>query len=202
MSNGGDFKNKDLHPVDFDRGGHRLYYTPPMAPALPDRVDCARLAEEAAVLVRVYELAELARLKDVLAEPQGTLRANFAFAKLASGRSGAAVRVHAAPVLVCQRCMQGFGLSVAGGSEIEFVSGDEPEDVHSEREFFRIQNGLVSLRELAEEELLLALPLAPACETPLTCGKVPSYATDEPIPDAAGDVRRPFGVLQDLLKKT
>jgi len=33
-----------------------------------------------------------------------------------------------------------------------------------------VRNGLVSLRELAEEELLLALPIAPACSTPLTCG--------------------------------
>jgi hypothetical protein len=40
-----------------------------MAPGLPDLVDCARLAEEAAVLERVYELAELSRLRDVLAAP-------------------------------------------------------------------------------------------------------------------------------------
>ena len=42
----------------FDRGGHGPYYTRPMAAGLPDLVDCARLAEEAAVLERVYELGE------------------------------------------------------------------------------------------------------------------------------------------------
>jgi uncharacterized protein len=188
--------------MDFDRCGHEPYYTRPMAAGLPDLVDCARLAEEAAVLERVYELRELTRLKDLLAEPQGTLHASFAFAKLASGRAGAEVTVDAAPLLTCQRCMQGFGLGLAGGSAIEFAAGEEPQSADSEREFFRMQNGLVSLRELAEEELLLALPLAPVCSTPLTCGNAPSHATDDEMLDTAGDMRRPFSALQDLLKKT
>jgi hypothetical protein len=55
-----------------------------MAAGSPDLVDCTRLAEEAAVLECVYELGELARLKDLLAEPRGTVRASFAFTKLAS----------------------------------------------------------------------------------------------------------------------
>jgi uncharacterized protein len=172
-----------------------------MAAGLPDLVDCTRLAEESAMLECVYELGELARLKDLLAEPRGTVRASFAFAKLASGRPGAKVTVRATPLLKCQRCMQGFGLGLASGSEIEFAGGDEPQSAHSEREFFKMENGTVSLRELAEEELLLALPIAPVCDTPLTCGKAPSYATEQ-MPDAAGDMRRPFSALQDLLKKT
>ena len=53
---GGDFKNNDLHPIHFDRGGNRPYYTRPMAPGLPDRVDCAHLADDAVVLERVYPL--------------------------------------------------------------------------------------------------------------------------------------------------
>jgi uncharacterized metal-binding protein YceD (DUF177 family) len=56
------------------------------------------------------------------------------------------------------------------------------------------------LRDLAEEELLLALPIAPKCATPLTCGKAPGPSTGA-RPDEAGETRRPFGALQDLLKK-
>jgi uncharacterized protein len=186
----------------FDRGGHEPYYTRPMAAGLPDLVDCARLSEDAAVIRRVFELGELPRLKDLLAEPQGTLSASFAFAKLASGRPGAEVTITAAPQLVCQRCMQGFGLRVSGASEIEFATSEEPDAADSEREFFRMQKGQVSLRELAEEELLLALPLAPACSTPLTCGKAPGLVTGDDRPDVSGDMRRPFSALQDLLKKT
>jgi uncharacterized protein len=173
-----------------------------MAAGLPDLVDCARLAEEAVALRRDYELGELPRLSELLAEPRGTLRATFAFARLASGRPGALVSIEASPQLVCQRCMGGFGLGLTGSSLIEFTASEDPKDAESEREFFRMENGRVSLRELAEEELLLALPIAPACNSPQSCGRAPSYATGDETTGATGDMRRPFSALQDLLKKT
>ena len=164
-----------------------------MAAGLPDLVDCARLAEEAALLQREYELGKLPRLRDLLAEPRGTLSATFAFAKLPSGRPGVLVSIEAAPQLVCQRCLQGFGLRASGASEIEFATSEDPEDAESEGEFFRMENGRVSLRELAEEELLLALPVVAAHDAPQDCGGAPTVASDR---------TRPFAGLQDLLKKT
>jgi uncharacterized protein len=170
-----------------------------MAGGLPDLVDCARLAEDAAVLERAYELRELPRLKELLAQPQGVLNATFAFSKLASGRAGASIAVRAAPVLVCQRCLSGFAFPVEGGSDVEFAD-DETAACDTERELFGTRGGLVSLRELAEEELLLALPIAPACSTPLTCGNVPDVV-DPVEPEGSDEMRRPFSALQDLLKK-
>jgi uncharacterized protein len=172
-----------------------------MAAGLPDLVDCARLAEEAAVLERTYELRELPRLKDLLAQPQGVVNASFAFSKLASSRAGARVEVRAAPVLVCQRCMQGFAFAVEGGSNVEFADDGVAVATDSERELFGTRGGLVSLRELAEEELLLALPIAPACDVPLTCGNAPELVSDASAPEGSDEKRRPFSVLQDLLKK-
>src|SRR5476649_1897142 len=120
-----------------------------MATGLPDLVDCAHLAEEALTLRRDYELGELPRLRDLLAEPRGILSATFAFAKSASGRPGAVVSIEASPQLVCQRCMQGFGMGFRGGSEVEFAASEDSEDAKTEREFYRMENGRVSLRELA-----------------------------------------------------
>lgn len=171
-----------------------------MAAGLPDLVDCVRLADETVALARVYELGELPRLRDLLADTRGAVHAKFAFVKLASGHAGAVVAVEATPVLICRRCMQGFDMTLAARSDVQFAS-DDAADAESEREFFRIDNGLVSLRELAEEELLLAIPFAPACGTPRTCGKAPG---DVPAVSSgvAGDMRRPFSALQNLLKKT
>jgi uncharacterized protein len=170
-----------------------------MAGGLPDLVDCARLAEDAAVLERVYELRELPRLKELLAQPQGVLNATFAFSKLPSGRAGASIAVRAGPVLVCQRCLQGFAFPVEGGSDVEFAD-DEAAASDGERELFAARGGFVSLRELAEEELLLALPIAPVCSTPLTCGNAPAVVS--PVePQGSDEMRRPFSALQDLLKK-
>jgi len=177
-----------------------------MAAGLPDLVDCARLAEDAAVIDRVYELLDLPRLRDVLAAPVGTLRARFAFGKLGGGRIGADVSIEATPQLVCQRCLQGFDWPVSGGSELEFVTSAAPIGVLKdaelpERELYEIDGGRVSLRDLAEEELLLAVPIAPACATPLTCGRALREAKGGE-PGKAGEARRPFSALQDLLKKT
>jgi uncharacterized protein len=186
----------------FDRGGDRPYYTRPMASGLPDLVDSARLAEEAALLERVYELGSLSRLADVLAEPRGVARASFAFSKTSSGGAGARVAVWAEPQLVCQRCMQAFAFPVSGGSDVEFARDDESSAADSGREPFRADGGLVSLRDLAEEELLLALPLAPACSAPQSCGRAPGLAAEAERSEESSGMRRPFSALKDLLKKT
>ena len=168
---------------------------------MPELVDCDRLAEDATLLERVYELGSFARIADALAEPRGVVRASFAFSKTPLGRPGARVAVSAEPQLVCQRCMQGFAFPVSGDSEIEFAADDEASAADSEREPFRADGGLVSLKDLAEEELLLALPVAPTCGAPQGCGRAPSRAQSERSEESAG-MRRPFSALKDLLKKT
>jgi uncharacterized metal-binding protein YceD (DUF177 family) len=98
--------------------------------------------------------------------------------------------------------MRGFAFSVSGGSEVELTSDDAPQASDAERESYIVAADMVSLRELAEEELLLALPIAAACSTAQHCGTAPNFATDAVVPEASGIGRRPFGGLQDLLKKT
>jgi uncharacterized protein len=173
-----------------------------MATGLPELVDCNRLAEDATVLERVYELGSFARIADALADPRGVVRASFAFSKTPLGRPGARVAVSAEPQLVCQRCMQGFAFAVNGGSEVEFAGDDEASAADSEREPFRADGGLVSLRDLAEEELLLALPVAPACSAPQGCGRTPRRAAQTERSEESAEMRRPFSALKDLLKKT
>jgi uncharacterized protein len=163
-----------------------------MASGLSDRVDCTRLAEDAAVLERVYPLSELPRLQDLLADTRGSVKARFAFSRLEAGRVGASVAVQATAWVVCQRCLQCFEMPVAGDSEIEFAMSEEAAPAGSPREIYLMDEGSVSLRELAEEELLLALPVIASCSTPEACGQA----------SAPEERQRPFAVLRDLLKKT
>ncbi len=173
-----------------------------MAPGLPDRVDCAHLADDAVLLERVYTPGEMPRLQDLLADTRGRVRAKFAFANVDSGRAGATVTIEASAQLICQRCLQGFAHTAAGSSEIEFSNGSTASAQDSQRELYATDEGLVSLRDLAEEELLLALPLVAVCSTPQTCGRAPAYAQGEERAAVASDRTRPFSALQDLLKKT
>ena len=172
-----------------------------MAPGLPDRVDCAHLADNAAVLERVYPLGEMPRLQDLLADTRGSVRARFAFAKVDSGRAGATVAVEATPQLICQRCLEGFAFAAAGSSEIEFSSGSASDTADLQREVYATDEGLVSLRELAEEELLLALPIVPM-HAPQSCVRIPAYEALDQGQDLREEKSRPFAALQNLLKKT
>ncbi len=170
-----------------------------MAPGLPDRVDCEHLADNAVVLERVYPLGELPRLQDALADSRGFVHASFAFTNFA-GRPGVTVAVEAVLQLLCQRCLQGFAFGAAGSSAIEFSSDSDGDAADSQREVYTMVEGRVSLRELAEEELLLALPIV-AMHPPHSCARAPTYEAGE-IQDLSGDRTRPFAALQDLLKKT
>jgi len=201
ISECGDFKNNDLHPIDFDRGGNGPYYTRPMAPGLPDRVDCAHLANNAVVLERVYSLGEMHRLQDLLADTQGSVHASFAFAKVDAGRIGATVAIESIAQLVCQRCLQSFAYPITGSSEIEFAGSHSPGAAESQREVYVTDEGSVSLRELAEEELLLALPIV-AMHEPQACEQAALEATDGEIQGISNDRTRPFASLKNLLKKT
>jgi uncharacterized protein len=172
-----------------------------MAGGPPDLVDCERLAGERETLERVYELAQLPRVQDLLADRHGQLRAAFAFAPAPSGRSGAVITIRATPRLVCQRCLDGFEFPVAVRTEVEFAADAQPAGPTLQRELYLTEQGLVSLRELAEEELLLALPLVPACSALRECGRAPQLDTSTASRAAAQETVRPFAALQDLLKK-
>ncbi len=102
---------------------------------------------------------------------------------------------------MCQRCLEGFEFPVAARSELEFANGAQAGAPASQYEVYQADQGLVSLRDLAEEELLLALPLVPACSAPGECGQAPAYGGLEDAAPVAHDSVRPFAALQDLLKK-
>jgi uncharacterized protein len=173
-----------------------------MAAGPPDLVDYAQLAEDAAVLERTYDLACLDRLTDVLTDTRGVVHARFAFSNTLPGRPGASIEVRSEPRLRCQRCMQGFALKVSAGSQVEFAEDGMADASDAQREVYRATGGKVSLRDLAEEELLLALPIVPACDEPEDCGNAPSLPGDPERAQSSEPMRRPFGGLKELLKKT
>ncbi|MFI4890120.1 MAG: YceD family protein [Steroidobacterales bacterium] len=164
-------------------------------------VDCERLAAERGTLERTYELGQLPRLQDLLADRRGRLRAEFGFRKAPSGRSAAVVAIEATPWLVCQRCLEAFEFPVCTRGEVEFTAEAQADEPGSLAEVYRSDQGLVSLRELAEEELLLALPLVPACSSTGECGKAQAFGGLEDAAPVARESVRPFAALQDLMKK-
>lgn len=162
-------------------------------------VDYERLAAERKTLDRVYELGQLPRLHDLLADRHGAMQASFGFAKTEFGRIAVAVSVEATLSLICQRCLGGYAYPVVARSEVGILTEAQAEG--GADEVYVAAHGLISLRELAEEELLLALPLIPACSKPEECGKAPVNDELTAAVPVAQQTVRPLASLQDLLKK-
>lgn len=94
--------------------------------------------------------------------------------------------------LTCQRCLQPYEHAIDIDRQMRFVADEasaEALDAESEDDVLALPRWL-DLRQLVEDELLLALPLVPrhaTCPQPLT-------AAAAPPPDTA----HPFAVLQAL----
>ncbi|MDT7834510.1 YceD family protein [Aquabacterium sp. OR-4] len=100
--------------------------------------------------------------------------------------------------LSCQRCLQPFEVPLALARRIRFVRGEaqaEALDAEIDDDVLALSRS-IDLRELVEDELLLALPLVPRhsqCPMPL-----PMAADAASADDAPAERANPFAVLQSL----
>lgn len=103
--------------------------------------------------------------------------------------------------LTCQRCLSAVTVPLAVDRWFQFEADEQRAaalDAESAEDVL-VSSRSFDLRELAEDELLLALPLVPrhdVCPQPLP---VPA-GTDE-LPDAAGPAANPFAALAALKRK-
>jgi len=170
-----------------------------------DEVDVNQLAAQGAVVERRFPVSDFGRLRGLLApaqEPQAReIRARFSFAR-EQGSPAALVEVEASLPLTCQRCLQPVEWPVVSASRLVFVDAAAGAVTASDgRDAFETRAGQVALVDLAEEELLLALPLVAAHPDPAACAALaPSVAgSGKPTADEHG--QRPFEGLKELLGK-
>ena len=100
--------------------------------------------------------------------------------------------------LTCQRCLQPFAVPLHIDQRIRFVRGEaeaEALDAEIEDDVLALSKSL-NLRDLVEDELLLALPIVPrhdACPQPL-----PVPLGSDAVPDDVPERAHPFAALQRL----
>lgn len=176
------------------------YHTRPM-PATPDEpVDAIVLAGREAVVERSYDLAGLPRADRAGALPGTGITVRFRFSR-AEGGIGIDTGLTGQVVLTCQRCLRPVIIPIEGDSALVVVADDAAaERVPEDREPIVAEANHVDLTWLAEEELLLALPLVPlhgeACSAAVESEAV--AVVGEP---PEGKRQKPFENLRDLLKK-
>jgi uncharacterized protein len=148
-------------------------------------------------------LAELPRVSRELSATDGEANGNVRFSRQL-GQAVADLEVSAQPEVVCQRCMQPMRWPVNVKSRIALVSDyDAADRVAEGLEVFLVEADSVSVRDLVDEEVLLALPHVARHEELEECAvggmQLPGHEAD--ADEAPADVQKPFAQLGELLKR-
>jgi uncharacterized protein len=172
----------------------RVFSDDIIRPLMPHQpvIDGFEFASAGATQQGVWPLSEFPRLRDMLASDAGEVAYRLQGTRDEHGRPALQVRVEGSLQLNCQRCLEPLACEVrvedllvlaATLSEIHA----EPADVHAPD---RVVAGKeMPVRDLIEDELILALPYAPRHES---CA--PRAAAQE------GDGSSPFASLRGLMR--
>ncbi len=149
-------------------------------------------------------LSELPRVSHELTSKDGDAKGKVRFSRQ-QGQAVADLEVSAQPEVVCQRCMQPMRWPVKVKSRVALVSDyDAADRVPDGFEVFLVEADSVSVRDLVDEEVMLALPNVPRHAEDSECARrevqLPGQA-DEPDAAADSQVQKPFAQLGELLKR-
>ncbi|HEV7608131.1 MAG TPA: YceD family protein [Steroidobacteraceae bacterium] len=149
-------------------------------------------------------LAELPRVSHELSAVDGAASGHVRFSRQV-GQAVADLDVSAAPEVVCQRCMQAMRWPIKVKSRIALVSDYAAADrVPEGLEVFLVEAESVSVRDLVDEEILLALPNVARHEEGSECAggkmQLPGQEVDAEEADDR-QVQKPFAQLGELLKR-
>lgn len=141
---------------------------------VPRHVDFRRCAAGDGQLNGSIALADLPRIRDLLAEDDGSVEIDLRCGTDDEDYRYIAGQVHAVLALQCQRCLGAVRVDLASDVSLAMVwSEAEMPSLPSRFEGLVVGTEPQDLYELVEEELLLALPLVPrhaegACGAPGT----------------------------------
>jgi uncharacterized protein len=159
---------------------------------------------EAAIDFKI-PFAELPRVSHELSATDGEASGNVRFSRQL-GQAVADLEVSAQPEVVCQRCMQPMRWPVNVKTRIALVSDYNAADrVPEGMEVFLVEADSVSVRDLVDEEVMLALPHVARHEEGSECAgrrmQLPGQEAESAEEAAAAEVQKPFAQLGELLKR-
>jgi uncharacterized protein len=158
--------------------------------SIPAQVTVSTALTRAAHYEGHLDLSHLPRLRDMELRLLEGVDASAGFRE----ESGRWLEVWAEGVLElqCQRCLQGFPWRFGLDSRLRLVSSEAEESaVIADSEPCHVKDDRLALREVIEDEILLALPMVARCET---C-KAPTSAGVEKVVE---DRVSPFAGLKNL----
>lgn len=133
-----------------------------MSGALPPFLDLGQAARQDLSLSGTLAVKSLPRLVAALAADSGVARVELEAAPEVGGRIVVTGRIRAPLQMTCQRCLENVTLEVQAEPRLAWVRSEaEMEALPPEYDPLLSADGRVAVAGLVEDELLLALPLAP-----------------------------------------
>ena len=190
-------------------------------------VDVDRLADAGEVREFDVDLGDFPRLEDQLARRGARARGSLSVSRVRGVRMVDVV-VQADIPLVCQRCLGVVEVPVDSAARVAIVADLAAADrLDAELDPFVADDGKIALRDLAEEQLLLALPLVPRHDDVAQCERAGAEAValavavsremsqpgrgmnqerregvdEEPEESGEQVTQKPFAELGELLKR-
>ena len=129
---------------------------------LSQPINPLRLAKVRERVVGEIQLNSLARLKGILLEDKGELKYSLAFDVDEAGVCIINCDIETQLILECQRCFKPVDVDIQKSTLLGVVDeGDETDSLAKEYEPVQCdEDGVITVEELIEEELLLSIPLS------------------------------------------
>lgn len=130
-------------------------------------INSLEFARDKGSLAGTVNLGDLSRLSDSLFITDGSLDVELVGSRDSDYRAWLGLRVSGEIELICQRCLTGVPLRVGIASSFELISPGQvwpDEDLADDRTEAIDADEALSVEQLVEDEVLLALPIAPMHE--------------------------------------
>ena len=171
-----------------------LYYRALMASELPEHIECRQLAAGTGVLNGVLAASRLTRIEEPY-RVVGAVTVELRCRPREGGGFQLDARIQAPLEARCQRCLEWTAWPVTVDMELVAHIKAPPSQDHDEEDSVELVDGMLPLREVIEDEVLLSCPLAPL-HARQDCPADKSFEA----PAIASDRKQPFAGLAELLK--
>jgi uncharacterized protein len=160
----------------FDAGNRLTYDARPMSGSLHASYslrDLESLANRGVTLSGELDIGKLTRLSGLLRSDSGSVRATLRFRQRADGWLQSELEVRADVELECQRCLEPFRSELEESVNVVIADSDSlPATVPTGFEPFELEDGRLLPAQLIEDELIVAIPLAPKHARVEDCGSL------------------------------
>jgi uncharacterized protein len=165
---------------------------------LPASLDVRKAATRGATIRGTLKPLELPRFRDLLAADEGVVEAELALSRDEEGRYVVRVVTESSVTVTCQRCLRPMSAALHSESTLAVVWTDEQaRHLPASLDPLIAGEDEVSLRELVEDELILAMPPFSYHEQ-AECNTVLADLAAERVADEPVDRPNPFDLLAQL----